>query len=948
MSPERRHPGAVPGTVHLVDVSGRRATGKTKDDIELVPRPSDDPEDPLNWSDRRKRLSTIMVMVYTLGTGLPVTLQYSVLADITRDTGISIATLVQGTGLMFLFLGWGCLFWQPIARTYGRRGVYLISTLATVPLMVWTAYSRSEGEWYAHRILLGFFVAPIEALPELSLPDVFFAHDRGSWISLYVFVLFGSNFLSPLIAGFFALAYGWRWTMHFGAIVAAVVFFILFFFMEETAYFRTTLEGLEDEQTEPPRGAEQLVVSESTSEKATRLEADSNIAEQSHGNLPSVKKTWVSRLMPFSAIPGRPSNKQMLKAMLQPLPIIVQFPNIAWAGFIYGINLSWYLLLNATASPILSAPPYNWSTGLVGCMYVGPIIGAALGSLWAGIAADRLTLRLARRNNGVREPEQRLWPLGLASLLSCAGLIIWGVGAQHNIHWFGLAVGLCILTFGCVTGGSIALAYNIDCFKDISSESTTSVIIIRNTLGFAISYGITPCMSDSEATTATLTVGDIAALSDGQLAQFMQKHRSHNGDFNLPVDGWDKLSKDERNQLAERLQAQQRILSQDQAAQSHPLDLDQLDARLRQVSAGDDVVPQAHRRTQGRITPPYPLEEQRRDRIRDETDAYNDLICDGGRPVYPISLIEQVSRNPEEHHGMLRPFWSYPLDYQTPWLVFHRQLKRWQDFRTWQIDNRGLDDTDGGFLAFVNTMKRIYTRCAYEEGLAKIEADSSWLKSEWLDDQRMRNWQRCHQRERGCNGFSDYVDAVKRRLARHGFTQQFQLQEDPKLQDKLATWIEYLGFEYWWLDRHKDSIERLEPDHDRRWQELVHLDILRSHETKEFIRTTPPAFVRREDDEKSIERWTEFFGYWFAIVNSIDEAAYNQQLDELERRYVPEYVDEVSYIKQTWLDLYKEKLVKAWVDQHTHFGNSVTSRVEGIHALLKGHLKSSQQDLFTA
>lgn len=120
------------------------------------------------------------------------------------------------------------------------------------------------------------------------------------------------------------------------------------------------------------------------------------------------------------------------------------------------------------------------------------------------------------------------------------------------------------------------------------------------------------------------------------------------------------------------------------------------------------------------------------------------------------------------------------------------------------------------------------------------------------------------------------------------------------------------------------------------------------HANKAVLAYCRPAFVRREGDEQSIEKWTEFFGYWFAIVNSIDEEAYNRQLDELERRYVPEYVDEVSYIKQTWLGLYKEKLVKAWVDQHAHFGNNVTSRVEGIHALLKGHIKSSQQDLFTA
>lgn len=60
-------------------------------------------------------------------------------------------------------------------------------------------------------------------------------------------------------------------------------------------------------------------------------------------------------------------------------------------------------------------------------------------------------------------------------------------------------------------------------------------------------------MPDLETTKATLSVTDVAALNDAELAQFMQKHRSHNGDFDLPVDGWDKLSMLGRNQLAERL-----------------------------------------------------------------------------------------------------------------------------------------------------------------------------------------------------------------------------------------------------------------------------------------------------------------------------------------------------------------------------------------------------------
>lgn len=52
----------------------------------------------------------------------------------------------------------------------------------------------------------------------------------------------------------------------------------------------------------------------------------------------------------------------------------------------------------------------------------------------------------------------------------------------------------------------------------------------------------------------TVSVGEVAAMSDAELAQFMQRHRLPNGDYDLPVDGWHRLSKDERGRLAERLE----------------------------------------------------------------------------------------------------------------------------------------------------------------------------------------------------------------------------------------------------------------------------------------------------------------------------------------------------------------------------------------------------------
>ena len=55
---------AIPGTVTLVDLEHTiesRHLDRGDRDIILIPTPSNDPDDPLNWSRRRKLLSTVCV-----------------------------------------------------------------------------------------------------------------------------------------------------------------------------------------------------------------------------------------------------------------------------------------------------------------------------------------------------------------------------------------------------------------------------------------------------------------------------------------------------------------------------------------------------------------------------------------------------------------------------------------------------------------------------------------------------------------------------------------------------------------------------------------------------------------------------------------------------------------------------------------------------------------------
>lgn len=100
-----------PGTAQLVDLDGTMATkhadGKGVRDIVLIPRPSDDPEDPLNWSFRRKLLSTSCIVVYTVLLALPSSAVYSVVTPIREATGLTLTDLNNGTGIMVRLIGFG-------------------------------------------------------------------------------------------------------------------------------------------------------------------------------------------------------------------------------------------------------------------------------------------------------------------------------------------------------------------------------------------------------------------------------------------------------------------------------------------------------------------------------------------------------------------------------------------------------------------------------------------------------------------------------------------------------------------------------------------------------------------------------------------------------------------------------------------------------------------------
>ncbi|GAO49238.1 hypothetical protein G7K_3392-t1 [Saitoella complicata NRRL Y-17804] len=92
------------------------------------------------------------------------------------------------------------------------------------------------------------------------------------------------------------------------------------------------------------------------------------------------------------------------------------------------------------------------------------------------------------------------------------------------------------------------------------------------------------------------------------------------------------------------------------------------------------------------------------------------------------------------------------------------------------------------------------------------------------------------------------------------------------------------------------------------------------------------------------EEWDGFFNTMQELMKSLTEEKFEENLADLMRDY-ERYETVTSYV-ETLLP-YKTYFVSAWVDRVTHLGSSVSSRAEGAHKCLKGHIGVSTGNLLT-
>ncbi|KAL8773133.1 MAG: hypothetical protein Q9209_001809 [Squamulea sp. 1 TL-2023] len=476
--------------------------------IILVPQPTDDPNDPLNWPLWKRDiilliLSTISVIASTLSPLLAantVTLALYFGKDITR--------MALLTGYHLCGVGVAGFIFVASARIWGKRHLYL---LGTVLIIISSAWGGAAGTNYASllwaRVVQGIGLAPFEALVNASVGDLYFVHERGKRMALSNLALFGGAFFTPVLVGKITQTIGWEWSFYLIAIFAGALLPFVFFFVPETAFTRPEQQSLwrpEKNSLHPPHGQTEFdQASKSNGTQSPNSSGPSSIekqvAESQEGKalppyihstdvytLPS-KATFLQTLRLFN---GRKSNANFFKLVLRPFPLFFH-PAVFWACLIQGTLIGWTVMIGVVLAAIFLGPPLWFNEVETGYMYTGPFIGAILGFIISGLLADWSTKIMIKRNKGVYEPEFRIVLVVLQLVFGGVGLYGFGITAENvgRYGWFLPDLFFAFEVGGMVLGAVASALYIVDAHRDIAVEAFTCLLIFKNIFSFGLTWG---------------------------------------------------------------------------------------------------------------------------------------------------------------------------------------------------------------------------------------------------------------------------------------------------------------------------------------------------------------------------------------------------------------------------------------------------------------------------
>ncbi|KAL2844854.1 MFS transporter [Aspergillus pseudodeflectus] len=447
-------------------------------DIILIPTPSNDPNDPLNWS-RGYRIylaviscaSIFLAQLLAAGPSVAMTTMIQDLFGIMpTDPEFSSALSKMSycfTGCAFV-QGMSNLVYMPLIIKYGRRPVYILSFIVYGGCSLWAGLAQSYPSALAARLVLGFAGGSAECLAPLTIADTFFLHERGLIMSYYSAALSCGVGGGIVLSGLITINNSWRviYYMATGLIWGLVT--LITFTMPETAYNRA--QSVDDEND--------LGANDDGTDKAQAVHLESRIP---------VKKTYREQMR---LINPPLTNESLLAMFWRPIPLLF-LPSVLWGTLSMSVVIGTFVAISSNYATAFSTT-YGFSTWQCGMTYSGVLVGALVAIYGGGWLSDKVADLFTIRSGGIREPEMRLPTVTISLILGPLGLLLYGAGIAKAMHWIVPIVGLGLFGFVITQVSNIAIVYAVDAHRPIAGEVVVSELSFKAAFGFVLSFYTNP------------------------------------------------------------------------------------------------------------------------------------------------------------------------------------------------------------------------------------------------------------------------------------------------------------------------------------------------------------------------------------------------------------------------------------------------------------------------
>ncbi|KAI0889348.1 major facilitator superfamily domain-containing protein [Annulohypoxylon maeteangense] len=439
--------------------------------LALVPQPSNFRDDPLNWPIWLKWLVLLQVSFLAMLGPFNSSVVNPALVPLAALFKVPVGSAPLQTTTTIILAGVAPLFFAPLSNIYGRRPVYMLSTIVGIVATVGSGVATSWAGLIIGRVFSGIGTGAGMALGAATVNDMFFLHERGTKMGVWTVFLNNGAHAGPIIGGYLAQKAGVRWCYYLPAIVNSVAFVIMLFALPETLFSRSK----------------------------------ENLARHK-------ERTYPQMLFSFSrnALLDR---RLHIRDLVRPFEML-KYPSISLTFIYYIVSFCFSSILPAVTVAILFTNIYHFQSGVIGLMLGLPLlIGSMLGEIMSGPFSDWVVHRYAERHGGKRKPEARLIA-SLGSMLLCpAGIIIYGVCLQRRTHWIGPVMGMAIASFGLQLVTTVSYTYCSDCYKPQSAEIGSLYNFGRQTFAFPIGFYALPFANRIGVQWAWITLALITALT---------------------------------------------------------------------------------------------------------------------------------------------------------------------------------------------------------------------------------------------------------------------------------------------------------------------------------------------------------------------------------------------------------------------------------------------------